>query len=94
MAAKSTSLLKLARMAGLRLATAFFPSKEAPMAMSPKGVARTATLCTVFSMISGMVRPERDQREPATMPRMIGLVRIPSDGFLQQRTINGLDAGL
>ena len=51
------------------------------MAMSPKGVARTATLCTVFSMISGMVMPERDQREPATMPRMIGLVRIPQMVF-------------
>ena len=35
----------------------------------------------LFHDTGGMVRPERDQREPATMPRMIGLVRIPQMVF-------------
>ena len=71
------SLMADAQRAGPMALRAFSQSKDAPMAIRPRGVATAARLDTVFSMTAGCGMPVTDHSMPARIPRMIGLVQTP-----------------
>ena len=76
-ATKTINLIKVQRIAGFHNPLAFCNWKDAPMAIRPRGVASTERLFNVFCMITGCLIPDIDQRKPAIIPKMIGLLAIP-----------------
>ena len=78
LALRSTSFMALAPSAALTPWDACLRSKDAPMAIRPRGVATPARLDTVFSMIWGCFSPIRDQAMPDRIPSMMGFLSIPT----------------
>ena len=76
-AAKRMSLKALHTRVSRRQPAAFLRSMQAPSATSPSGVAVAAKLETVRWRMTGCGMPSTDQRSPAKIPRMMGLVTMP-----------------
>ena len=75
--ARITSFKRTARITGRIFSKAPLNSIDAPIAISPSGVASTATFFTVFSRITGIGSFKTDHTTPVRIPTMIGLVMIP-----------------
>ena len=75
--ARITNFKRTARITGRIFSKAPLNSIDAPIAISPSGVASTATFFTVFSRITGIGSFKTDHTTPVRIPTMIGLVMIP-----------------
>ncbi|OLR61061.1 hypothetical protein BHF69_12605 [Anaerostipes sp. 992a] len=73
---RTKSLIMVATMVGLILASAFLPSNPAPTKSNPRGVAVTARLLMHLSMTFGKSMCKNEKGSPAKIPRIIGFFKI------------------